>query len=184
VNDDFNDKAVLLWKDMLNNSQSAFGELMQGYYVDLFKYGTSLNSDDDLVKDCIQNVFLTIWRTRKSLKPVSLVKFYLLKSLRREVFKEARRGQDENDNNELYYRTVDEVHLSEEDTIINKENLETLSKKIREVMSSLSKRQQEIIYLRYYMDMKPEEIAEIISINKQSVYNLLSDALKRLKSKM
>jgi RNA polymerase sigma factor (sigma-70 family) len=52
---------------------------------------------------------------------------------------------------------------------------------MRKVLASLSRRQQEVIYLRFYVDADLEEIAEIMSLNRQSVYNLLHDALKKLK---
>ena len=52
---------------------------------------------------------------------------------------------------------------------------------MRQALAGLSKRQQEVIYLRYYVDADIEEIAEIMSVNRQSVYNLLHDSLKKLK---
>jgi RNA polymerase sigma factor (sigma-70 family) len=52
---------------------------------------------------------------------------------------------------------------------------------MRKVLANLSRRQQEVIYLRFYMDADTDEIAEIMSLNRQSVYNLLHDALRRLR---
>jgi DNA-directed RNA polymerase specialized sigma24 family protein len=54
-------------------------------------------------------------------------------------------------------------------------------KLVRQLVARLSKRQQEVIYLRFYGDIEIEEIAEIMHLNRQSVYNLLHDALKELR---
>jgi RNA polymerase sigma factor (sigma-70 family) len=56
-----------------------------------------------------------------------------------------------------------------------------LARKMRQALAGLSRRQQEVIYLRFYVEADIEEIAEIMSLNRQSVYNLLHDALKKLK---
>jgi RNA polymerase sigma factor (sigma-70 family) len=52
---------------------------------------------------------------------------------------------------------------------------------MRQALSGLSKRQQEVIYLRFYVDADIDEIAEIMGLNRQSVYNLLHEGLKKLK---
>ena len=54
----------------------------------------------------------------------------------------------------------------------------TTINKILRMLDKLSPRQREIIYLRYFRDMDIEEIVTTIGINKQSIYNLLSSALK------
>jgi RNA polymerase sigma factor (sigma-70 family) len=64
---------------------------------------------------------------------------------------------------------------------VREEHLADLARKMRKVLAGLTRRQQEVIYLRFYMDADIEEIAEIMSLNKQSVYNLLHDAFRKLR---
>jgi RNA polymerase sigma factor (sigma-70 family) len=52
---------------------------------------------------------------------------------------------------------------------------------MRQALAGLAKRQQEVIYLRFYVDADIDEIAEIMGLNRQSVYNLLHEGLKKLK---
>jgi RNA polymerase sigma factor (sigma-70 family) len=56
-----------------------------------------------------------------------------------------------------------------------------LAGKIKQCISQLSKRQQEIIYLRFYLNASANDIADIMQLNRQSVYNLLHDALNKLR---
>ena len=72
--------------------------------------------------------------------------------------------------------------LPVENNVILQERLTELSYKVRQVLLKMSSRQQEIIYLKFYMEANLDEIAEIMDLNRQSVYNLLSESLKRFKS--
>ena len=56
-----------------------------------------------------------------------------------------------------------------------------LAAKMKKILSKLPKREQEVIYLRFYVDADVDEISDIMSLNRQSVYNLMHNALKKLK---
>ena len=76
--------------------------------------------------------------------------------------------------------------ISEEEFLLavkqvqSSDNIEIAKKSsfVQKMLDKLSPRQREIIYLRYFRDMDIEEIVTTIGINKQSIYNLLSSALK------
>ncbi|MGX7687893.1 RNA polymerase sigma factor [Flectobacillus roseus] len=52
---------------------------------------------------------------------------------------------------------------------------------IRDAISQLPKRQQEVIFLKYYKGLSNEEIASIMNIEKQTVANFLHRSLTSLK---
>jgi RNA polymerase sigma factor (sigma-70 family) len=179
-----NDKAIQFWNGVLAGDTIAFNGLMTEFYAELYKYGYSLCEDAEVVKDSIQNVFLTIWKNRASLKQIDYVKFYLLKSLRREINRLAQKDALLSTYNETFSQTTEQTESDTAEHLVRNEDEQAISKKVQEIMVGLPKRQQEIIYLRYYMELKQEQIAEMIGINRQSVYNLLHDALKRFKEKL
>ena len=49
------------------------------------------------------------------------------------------------------------------------------------IISGLSKRQREVVYLRYYQGLGNDEIAEIMDIGKPGVANLLSKTLREMR---
>jgi RNA polymerase sigma factor (sigma-70 family) len=51
-------------------------------------------------------------------------------------------------------------------------------------LEQLPERQREVIHLRYFQNLKNEEIADIINVNYQSVSNLLHRAVKNLKKQL
>jgi RNA polymerase sigma factor (sigma-70 family) len=171
---------LLLWSKFLHGNTCAFEKLMNRHYRDLLNYGTKFTGDKELVKDCIQDLFLTLWANRRTINTTHYVKYYLLKSLRRKLVK----SLCGNINSYVNYNYVDfNAGFDEpvENKIILSENYFELSQKIRNLLASLSKREQEVIYLRFYADADYYEIAEIMCINRQSAYNLLHEALGKLK---
>ena len=175
------DEDLLLWNEFRNGNADAFGELIRVHYQDLIHYGTRFTKDEELVKDCLQDLFLELWANRLTISETSFVKYYLLKALRRRLGRKIGRSKHAASRDELHFENLFNGSPSIETQLIREEYLTELSRKMRKVLASLSRRQQEVIYLRFYVDADIEEIAEIMSLNRQSVYNLLHDAFKKLK---
>ena len=175
------DEDLLLWNEFRNGNADAFGGLIRVHYQDLFHYGTRFTKDEELVKDCLQDLFLELWANRLTISETSFVKYYLLKALRRGLGRKIGRSKHAASWDELHFENLFNGSPSIETQLIREEYLTELSRKMRKILASLSRRQQEVIYLRFYVEADPEEIAEIMSLNRQSVYNLLHDALKKLK---
>ncbi|MFT3825345.1 MAG: sigma-70 family RNA polymerase sigma factor [Chitinophagaceae bacterium] len=175
------DILITHWDDFLKGNAPAFSKIMQGCYPDLFRYGSRFTTDDELVKDCIQNIFLTLWKNRSTVSHTGFVRFYLLKALRREIHKQLRHEKRIGDVEELSNSLFD-IGLNPELRIVDHEISGELSQKIRRILEGLPRRQQEIIYLRFYANADADEIARIMNISRQSVYNLLHEALKKLKT--
>jgi RNA polymerase sigma factor (sigma-70 family) len=109
------------------------------------------------------------------------VKNYLLKSLRRKLLREIHKNKQTTHLRELHFDAGFKMVLPVDHNVILQERLTELSFRVRDVLEKLSPRQQEVIYLRFYAEANLEEIAEIMDLNAQSVYNLLHEALKRFK---
>ena len=52
---------------------------------------------------------------------------------------------------------------------------------LHQTIQKLPSRQKEVIHLRYFQNLKTEEIAEVLNINYQSVSNLLYKGIKTLR---
>jgi RNA polymerase sigma factor (sigma-70 family) len=172
---------LFLWNEYRSGNADAFGALVRVHYPDLFHYGTRFTRDVELVKDCLQDLFLELWINRETISETSFVKYYLLKALRRKLTRKIGRSRYTGSWEELHFESILNGAHPVEASIIREEGVTELARKMRHALVGLSKRQQEAIYLRYYFDADTDEIAEIMSINRQSVYNLLHDALKKLK---
>jgi DNA-directed RNA polymerase specialized sigma24 family protein len=79
-----------LWSEFLAGSKQAFERIFLAHYDELFRYGVRLTGDEEVVKDCIQNLFQRLWQRRKVLGPVEEIRPYLFTALRHHITDEAR----------------------------------------------------------------------------------------------
>lgn len=167
-----------LWLLCLKGDRDAFKEMYCRCYSFLYHYGLKLVSDQELVKDCIQDVFIRIIQNHSALSPTQNVKGYLIKALRNKIFDtiEKEKGTDGLDE-------YDDEFSTEEDPFQEKEDWNPEAKLLMCAFSELSSHQREIIYLYYVNELKHEDIAEILGINYQSSKNLLFRSLAKLRKK-
>jgi len=169
-----------IWDGLMNGQQHAFTVLVRRYTDALYVYGLRLCTDEELVKDCVQEVFLFIWRRRQYLQqPVSL-KFYLMKAVRNKIVRELPKWQMKDELNESEYQFPDFFMELDE----NAEMPQEIKNRMKSYLDQLSPRQREILYLRFYEGLRQQKIAEMMNLNHQSVYNLLRSALASLKKKV
>jgi RNA polymerase sigma factor (sigma-70 family) len=182
MNNDSCGSDVELWNGFLSGDSNSFDLLMKKYYNDLFFYGQKFSSDIELVKDCIQDVFLTLWKNKKNISQTQFVKFYLLRSVRRQIASCTEGERKIFTKHKLEFQDGTFTVNNKEVDLIKREELQKKVSKVEGLLNELPKRQQEIIFLRFYMEADATQIADILQIKKQSVYNLLNEALKRLKN--
>lgn len=169
-----------MWDGLVAGQQDAFTALVMHYTDALYVYGMRLCQDEELVKDCVQEVFLFMWRRRVYLQqPVSL-KFYLMKAVRNKIARDLPKWQMKSQLREYEFNFSDFIVELEE----NHEAPQAIQRQMKGYIDQLSPRQREILYLRFYEGIKQQKIAEIMNLNNQSVYNLLRNALTALKEKV
>lgn len=172
-----------VWKHFRQGDQAALARIFNENYESLYCYGKKLIADEDLVKDCIQNLFLKMWTTRQKLMSIKTVKPYLLKSLRRHI------GDQMvmlNRQKELHHRFNGEfdITFSHEDFLIALQTSQEKSELLARSLNELPSRQREAIFLRFYEGLDYEKIAEVMNLNVQSVRNLIYQSLKTIKGKI
>ena len=170
-----------LWNSIRNESKLCLSILFDRYYPRLFNYGFKIVQSDEFVKDCIQELFLTIWEQRKTVSNVHSVNSYLYVSMRRTIFNNLRKSKNQKKRNTVFAEEFSEEEPHVETRIINKEFELEYNRQLKNALDDLSNRQKEIIELKYLDGLSNSEIASLLQINRQSVYNHVSEALKQLK---
>jgi DNA-directed RNA polymerase specialized sigma24 family protein len=133
------DEDLFLWNEFRGGNAEAFGALVRVHYPDLFQYGTRFTKEKELVKDCLQDLFLELWANRDTISETSFVKYYLLKSLRRRLNKKIGRSRYTGSWEELHFESLFNGSPSIEISIIRQENLAGLVRKMRSTLAGLSK---------------------------------------------
>src|SRR5690242_14958866 len=168
----------MLWTSLKKGDRDALGKLVSVYYPLLIKYGTKLCADQELLEDCIQDLFAEIWQS-KAASEVESVKAYLFKALKFKIFKKQRNRLIKYPTTELPeempFQISPETFLVEEE-----ENRERVNKLIN-ALNQLPNRQREVIYLKIFHELSYEEVSDIMNINYQVCRNLMSQAIKTLR---
>ena len=178
--------SVKLEKELLQglqqNHEEALASLMKMYYANLYNYGARFTKDDGLIKDCIQEVFISLWQRRETAESILSPRYYFLRAIKNKVLKAIHKNVDKISLADLQ-GGYDFFHdFSIEQVIVEKQVSEEKAIKLRNVLSLLSKKQKEIIYLKYYQYLDHGQIAELMNISRQSVYNLLHEVIHKLRS--
>ncbi len=161
---------------------SALKALMQAHYRSLYDYGMRMVNSEALVKDAIQEVFLGLWEKKERLPIIQSISFYLLGATRNQVIKllQAEKKCSGLDDMELLHHFHTDGSIEEK--LIKDENAGFRQKQVRLSLNKLTTRQKEVVYLRYFQELDPAQISELLQLSPQSVYNLLHEALTRLRS--
>jgi len=176
------EKAPQIWLSFKQGNEEAFTELMELYYPSMLNYGLRFQKDRELVKDCIQDLFLELWKGRNSIGDVRAPKIYLLISLRRKLLREMGRLKWFREAPEVSDDYNFEVQFAIETYLINTEIQHEDLKKLKRCLGQLTKRQREAIYLRFFHELSYEEIAETMEINRHSAVNLVYEAIRFIKN--
>ena len=169
-----------LWLRFKDGDSEALGLLAQTHYRALYNYASKFSNDPDFIRDCLQEMYLKLWERREFLSETAFVKSYLFKALRHKIIKESIRLKRFQHPEEVHFE-AEGADLSIESQIIAGEISNGQNKRLTQIISLLTKRQQEIIYLRFYQNQDHEDIAQIMGLGRQSVSNLLYRTLKEIR---
>jgi RNA polymerase sigma factor (sigma-70 family) len=171
----------LLWNSIRNGNQLAFSSFFKKHINNLYNYGMHLYSDRDLVKDCIQDVFTSLWQKKDSISEVELVRVYLFKSFRNLLFLKISQKK-KLINIDFWEESNGDKEASFEDSLIGDETANEKLKTLHKALTHLTKRQRESVLLRYYNELDSRQVAEIMGISVEGVHNLISKSIQALRA--
>jgi RNA polymerase sigma factor (sigma-70 family) len=166
--------------DFINGDTAAFSKLYNLHVNMLYNYGCKLTTDVELLKDCIQEVFIKIYNKRLELDTVANFKSYIIISLKNKLCDESRKRVNLSD---VAVEDLDVVSSDniEKDYIANeKEMLDGVF--VSKMLDQLSPRQRKAIILYYIEEKKYEDICAIMNMNYQSVRNLIHRGISKLRT--
>ncbi|MCG8308501.1 MAG: RNA polymerase sigma factor [Cytophagales bacterium] len=166
--------------------ESILGYLYSKHVRDLFRFGSQISKDKEIVKDCIQDVFTALIRRNIPVEKVKTIKSYLYKSLYRAIIEKARTERKYlTGHPALDHLDGFEIEISGESRMINEETHRLKVIKVNEQLKNLSKKQKQAILLYYYEGFSHEEIAELMHLNhKDLVRKLIRRGLDSIRRKI
>jgi RNA polymerase sigma factor (sigma-70 family) len=169
----------VLWRNFKAGDLSAYSLIYRKYFFVLFSYGKKISSDKELVRDCIQDLFIKIWNNRENLSDTTSVKYYLFTSLKHKLLDalESPSQRLRSDEEVMDFETIDDSQLHDDSSFSQKE-------KILKAINKLSKHQQKVLDLKFYKNKSNHEIAHELGITVQSVYNAVFKTLRIIRKQL
>ncbi|SKC15774.1 RNA polymerase sigma factor [Dyadobacter psychrophilus] len=172
-----------LWNRFRQHDEQAFDELAERRYRLLFNYATKFTKDTELIKDCIQDLFLELWYRRTRLTDTSYVTVYLICALRNNLLRKLKVNTRLDDSADIAVSCEGFTdNLTIETMLISSESMSQKEREIRNAINRLPKRQQEVIFLKFYEGLSNDEIAKVMEIERQTVSNFIYRAIAQLKN--
>jgi RNA polymerase sigma-70 factor (ECF subfamily) len=169
---------ALLLQALRQDDDKALNHLFEQNYNRLFRIGLKTGAFSTTVQECIQLIFIDLWRYRHSLSDIVSFEAYLITALKRRIGKTMEKTQVVKlDNLDTQFLTVE----SYESILIEQQANQLTREKIHQALNKLTNRQKEVVVLRFFEELTYDEIAERTQLQKDSLYKILHEAIGRLK---
>ena len=167
-------------------SKTEFEQLFRQYYLILYNFAHGYVSDRMVVEEIVNDVFVRFWENRSHITIRSSPKDYLFKSTQNACFDYLRANEKRRrhtlyiDEQEIVCSTLADLGENPLDYIIN---LET-RRRINQAIDELPERYRLTFSLSRIDNLSYDEIAEKMSISKNTVKSNLRDAMAILREKL
>jgi len=165
------------WLQLLKGEKNALMSLYDLCYDTMYRYGQRIVRERSVIEDCIQEIFLELWEKKTNLPIVIFVKPYLLKIVKRKLLKQNSLKVGDPDNAEAVHGLIESI----EEILIAEENTNAISNRLHRAISKLTKRQREIIALKFFNELSYEEIADFTGLSQRRIYNLVHESVRQLR---
>jgi RNA polymerase sigma factor (sigma-70 family) len=177
----FKDTDRDLWTSFIDGDDDALNLLYKQFIDVLYAFGLRFTADAEIVKDSIQDLFVDLYKYRKTLASEVNVKSYLFTSLKRKICLVLKKNAAAaNHSFEVPFLLTGSI----EEQMIQEENQSALLLKLNKQLELLPSRQKEALYLRFNAELEYEEIAVIMNVSLETCRTLVYRGVKQLREKM
>lgn len=156
-------------------TKKAFENIYLRFYAELKVYGRSISTDQSLIEDVIQELFLDLWKKQPSTDTILQLDTYLYTSFRNNLLRKLK--QQGKLRALTTYHTAFITRPSVHPDVIAKEE------QVKNLVAQLPPRQREVLFLRYYKNKSYQEISTILGINYQVARNFAYRAIQVMRKK-
>jgi RNA polymerase sigma-70 factor (ECF subfamily) len=167
----------VLIQRLQQSDEGAFTIIFKKYWKELYYDAQAMLHDEALADDCVQEVFLSLWRRRAEAE-IKYLRAYLKKSVRFQVLWLIRDQKISKDVFNRISKTITERIL--DDPYLMKE----LDYLFKDVLSQLPSDLQEIFKMVRNEGLSYKEIAERKGLSVKSVERKMSQSLKHFRTKL
>ena len=171
--------ATDVWARVGSGDQDAYGQIYVFYFRSLYNYGRKMTTNIAVLEDALQETLVAVWTGRGRLQGVERPHSYLLQTFRFILFRKLRGDRK---LRRLANTEPGDLDFGREELLIRLDLQEDLRRRIEQALQTLTGRQREAIFLRFYEGLSYEEVAVIMGISVKATYKIMSRAILQLKT--
>jgi len=171
-----------VWTRFRTGNRAAFGEIYEAFIDSLFAYGNKLTRDRELIKDCIQDIFIDLQRLNPDLNHPEYIEFYLFKSLKNAIlhrFKENKKT----DSLPIQEMAVFGLQFNIEQDDFDPESDRLRIEKLKSILQTLDPQKRELLFLKFTTGLNYSEIGQLLEMNPDTVKKQVYRTLDHLRNK-
>jgi RNA polymerase sigma-70 factor (ECF subfamily) len=174
----YHDKALVLL--LRSDDHGAFSEIYNRYWAVLYRHALKMTKDEDLAKDVVQDVFVSLWDKANDLQLDVSLNAYLYASTRNKILNLFAKEKVKTN----YVHTL-EVQLKKGENITDHKLRERLlNEKIEEGIAQLPKKMRQVFEMSRKENLSYKEIADELQLSDKTVKKQVSNAIKILRLKL
>ncbi len=161
------------------HNQEAYHALFDRYWKKLYVKAYVRLQNEEEAKDCVQNVFLSIWNRRTITRVPDSVEAYLSTCIRNTVLNHLKSSKARLAREEEFLRKPE--NSSDPSQTLEFRELRSL---IDSEVQKMPEKMRQVFLLSREYELSGTEIAEQLDLSPQTVRNQITLALKRLRQKV
>jgi RNA polymerase sigma factor (sigma-70 family) len=167
------------WENIIHD-RTAYKKLYVDYFKKFYNYGKKFTTNTSLIEDSIQEVFLDFWARRQKMSEVNSLSSYFFSSFRYILLRKIKEEKKVISSEQFEAEPAFSIDIA----IINQEITNELQAKLKTALDSLTPRQREAIFLRFYQNLSYEEVADVLAISVKATYKIVARSLSALKENL
>lgn len=163
---------------MQKGDDSAFDRIYKLYWEIVYAAAWKRVQDEQIAKDIVQEVFISLWERRESLEIQQSLQGYLLSSAKYKIVDYFRKTiRQERHTEDLRLLLTEQYTM---DTL----DIEDSEKQLEQALQFLPEKMRRIFEMSRKEEKTIQEISAELNLSSQTVKNQLSNALKILRSRL
>jgi len=161
---------------------SAFGEIYSAFIDSLLSYGLKITRDRELVKDCIQDIFVSLHKHNPKLQHPEYIEFYLFRSLKNAIYHKFQENQKSVSLDGTGMAAFElKFSIGEEAGDPDYDRLRT--EKLKSILQTLDPQKRELLFLKFSTGLNYVEIGHLLGMNPDTVKKQVYRTLDQLRGK-
>lgn len=160
----------LLLENFRKGERHALDQIYEYYRTPVIRFTVSIVKDEQEAENIYHEVFIKLLKRKADIKPELNFNSYVFTAVRNEIFDFLKAVKKDQAFKEKYWERIQLQSIGEED------NKEEVLSKLEMVVQGLSPKRRKILEMNYFEQKSYIEIAEALSISKNTVKNQLVKA--------